>query len=93
MRLDKFHVMKHMAINRIETQSELAGKIGVARASLSNWLNGVTFPDSDNMAILCDVLKCTPNDIIDLSLSAPKGTALATQIPPMALPSQMAALA
>lgn len=62
--IDKFKVLELMARNRIESQTELAKRIGVTRQSLSNWLTGKDKPSIDNLIVLCQELSCTFDDIV-----------------------------
>lgn len=67
MRLNRYKVLEYMAKRRIGKQKILAEQIGVSQQALSGWLaRGETFT-LDNLAALCRVLGCTPNDILDLS--------------------------
>lgn len=78
--LDRFKVFEFMARNRIESQTELAARLGVTRQALSGWLTGKDKPSTDKLIALCQELNCTFNDIVIL----PKENALRAQILPMA---------
>ncbi len=45
------------------TQTDVAAQLGVANTTLSNWENGVSRPDVDNLRRLCLLYKIRPNDI------------------------------
>lgn len=64
MRLNRFRVREYMAKRHILRQKDLADKIGVTAQALSGWMNGEPFT-LDNLGVLCRVLGCTPNDILD----------------------------
>ena len=49
--IDKFKVLELMARNRIESQTELAKRIGVTRQSLSNWLTGKDKPTATTVSL------------------------------------------
>lgn len=68
MKLNRHRVLELMHRQGINTQMELAERVGVTRQSLSSWLHGGTFT-LDNLSMLCDVLKCTPNDVLILGVS------------------------
>jgi DNA-binding Xre family transcriptional regulator len=70
MRLNRYRVLEYMDRAGFATQGELADALGVSRQALSQWLKGSTLT-LDNLGALCQLLHCTPNDILVLN-SAPK---------------------
>lgn len=55
---------KQLRIQNGLTQSELAARLGVTRGAVSNWENGVTFPNTRLIPLLKQVLSCTSDDIL-----------------------------
>lgn len=47
------------------TQEEVEQKSGINKKTISNWENGVSRPDVDNVAILCRIYEITPNTIFE----------------------------
>lgn len=78
MKLLRIKVLELMEREGIDTQKDLAERVGVTQQALSAWMRGGSFT-IENLSALCVELNCSPNDI----LSHPKESALATQIPPM----------
>jgi DNA-binding Xre family transcriptional regulator len=65
MRIDKEQVRRRMLRQEIQTFTELAKHMGISRQALSAWFYGGPF-SSTSLALLCQTLKCTPNDILIL---------------------------
>lgn len=63
MRVDKEQVRQRMLRQGFQTFSELAKAMDISRQALSAWFYGGPF-SSTNLALLCQILKCTPNDIL-----------------------------
>lgn len=53
--------LKEMRLKRRLTQVQLAGLIGVQRASISQWENDDTQPKGRNLTVLCKRLNCDIN--------------------------------
>ena len=51
------------------SQKELASKIGVSNARVSNWEQGLNRPDVDILAAICAALQITADDLLDLPSS------------------------
>lgn len=51
------------------TQDVLAEKVGVSRQSVSKWENGESYPEMDNILILCNIFNCKINDLVHEDLS------------------------
>ena len=47
------------------TQSDIAKKIGTTQPVISNWLNGVTFPNAENLHKLANVLDLEPKELAE----------------------------
>lgn len=75
MRLNVRAVKVLMAKQGIDTQTELAEKIGLSKNAVSEMLAGKRVPSLATVGALCEVLGCTPNDILEMD--APKVFALA----------------
>lgn len=60
-------------MNRIEaqrkkqsiTQCELAYKMGVSQANVSQWEKGETLPRADKLPLLAKILNCTIDELFD----------------------------
>ena len=65
MRIDREQVRQRMLRQGFQTFAELARHMNVSRQALSEWFSGGAF-SSSNLALLCQTLKCTPNDILIL---------------------------
>lgn len=48
------------------SQKELAAKLGVSNARLSNWEQGINRPDVDTLPLLCQALKVSPNALLNV---------------------------
>lgn len=48
------------------SQKELAAKLGVSSARLSNWEQGINRPDVDTLPILCQALEISPNALLNV---------------------------
>lgn len=64
IKFDRKKINYLMLDNGIPSQAELARRMGVAGNSVSMWLDGATFT-STSLGHFCEVLKCTPNDILE----------------------------
>lgn len=73
MKLDRFRVKELMAVNRLETQSDLATALGVSRQVLNGWMRGHTLPSRDNLFRLCALLGCTVDEIVIRPLAKERG--------------------
>lgn len=45
------------------TQQQLAERIGVVRNAISNWENGVAFPNPRQLPLLADELSCSIDEL------------------------------
>ena len=50
------------------SQEKLAEKIGVSRQSVSKWETGETYPEMNNILILCKIFGCGINELVNESL-------------------------
>ncbi len=57
--------LKQARKNAHLTQSQLAQLLNVSNNAISNWENGISRPDIDQVADLCEFLKVSPNYLID----------------------------
>lgn len=55
--------MKAMRVNARLTQNYVATAIGVTEKTLQNWESGVSAPDAIQFAQLCNLYKCSRDDI------------------------------
>jgi transcriptional regulator with XRE-family HTH domain len=51
-------------ILRGKTQSEIAEKIGTSQPHVSDWLNGIRLPTSNNLMKLADALEISPIQLV-----------------------------
>ena len=51
------------------SQKELASRIGVSNARLSNWEQGLNRPDADTIPAICEALSISPNDLLNTPTS------------------------
>jgi transcriptional regulator with XRE-family HTH domain len=47
-----------------KTQSEIAEKIGTSQPHISDWLNGIRLPTSNNLMKLADALEISPIQLV-----------------------------
>ncbi|MGN0973181.1 MAG: helix-turn-helix domain-containing protein [Bacilli bacterium] len=47
------------------SQEQLADRLNVSRQAVSKWENGSSYPDMDKIMLLCDVLDCTLDELLD----------------------------
>ena len=50
------------------TQKDFAKLVGVSNARVSNWEQGLNRPDVDLLATICNVLKVSPNELLDIEI-------------------------
>ena len=48
------------------SQKELAAKLGVSSARLSNWEQGINRPDVDTLPMICQALDISPNALLNV---------------------------
>ena len=63
MRIDREQVRQRMLRQGFQTFTELAEHMNVSKQAMSAWFGGGAF-SSANLALLCQTLQCTPNDIL-----------------------------
>lgn len=54
--------------NQNLSQKEFAKLVGVSNARVSNWEQGLNRPDVDLLAVICTVLKVSPNELLDIDI-------------------------
>lgn len=47
------------------SQEQLADRLNVSRQAVSKWENGSSYPDMDKIMLLCDVLDCNLDELLD----------------------------
>lgn len=57
--------LKEARKNAGMTQEEVEHKSGINKKTISNWENGVSRPDVDSIALLCELYKIDPNDLFE----------------------------
>jgi DNA-binding Xre family transcriptional regulator len=76
MQIDRWKVRQLMALRHIDSDAELARRLGVERSTVSRWFAGKQFTPA-NLGKLCEILDCTPNDVltptVDVKATAPAG--------------------
>jgi transcriptional regulator with XRE-family HTH domain len=60
--------LKRLLNKKEMRQSDLAKATGLGRDSISNYFNGKTIPNPENLLRLSDALGCTPEDLLPPSL-------------------------
>jgi DNA-binding Xre family transcriptional regulator len=65
LRIDRWKVQQQMKRMGIKTFAELAQRVGVTPQTMSGWFRGLGFA-SETLESLCNILDCTPNDILTL---------------------------
>lgn len=48
------------------SQKEFAELIGVSNSRVSNWEQGINRPDVDILARICEILKVSPSELLDI---------------------------
>lgn len=61
-RLRKYREVQNLS------QKAFAGLIGVSNSRVSNWEQGINRPDVDILAKICEVLKVSPSELLDISV-------------------------
>jgi len=56
--------IKHFRLQKGLSQTQIAEKIGVSRQAISNWESGKTYPDLDNIVLLCKVYEITTDELL-----------------------------
>jgi DNA-binding Xre family transcriptional regulator len=70
LRIDRWKVQQQMKRMGIKTFGELANLVGVAPQTLSAWFGARLGFTSETLETLCNVLNCTPNDILTIDPKA-----------------------
>ena len=60
--------LKKLRKSKKMSQEKLAEKIGVSRQSVSKWETGEAYPEMNNILILCKIINCNINELINESL-------------------------
>lgn len=55
------------------TQEDVERKSGINKKTISNWENGVSRPDVDSIALLCELYQIDPNDLFEWEGQKNKG--------------------
>lgn len=66
MKLRAREVRQLMAREDIRSQAELARRINVSHNTVYAWLAGSAFPEQDNLDNLCEALRCSEYEIVEL---------------------------
>ena len=48
------------------SQRDVAGILGIAQPHYWKWENSKSFPNSQQIIRLCEIFKCTPNDLFGI---------------------------
>ena len=74
--LDKFNIVfskrliHYMDLYRM-SQKDLAQRVGVSEATISNWVKGVKSPRVDKVDKLCIIFNCKRSDLVENSNTPP----------------------
>lgn len=60
--------LKNLRKQRKISQEKLAEKVGVSRQSVSKWETGESYPEMNNILILCDIFHCNINELVNENL-------------------------
>ncbi len=61
--------LKKLRKSKKLSQESLAEKIGVSRQSVSKWECGDTYPEMDNILLLCNIFHCKINELVHEELT------------------------
>lgn len=64
MQINTKFIKIRMVEKDIASGSDLAKLLGLSRSAVSEMLRGVRQPTLETLSKLCDVLECTPNDLL-----------------------------
>ena len=67
--------LKTIRTRRLLTQKELAGRVGVAWQTVSEWESGRQQPRLQHLRKLCEVLQVSPEELLGGEWPSPKGEA------------------
>jgi DNA-binding XRE family transcriptional regulator len=59
--------LRELRIKAQMSQREVAILLDIAQPHYWRWENGVTFPNAMQIFRLCEIFKCTPNDLFGFS--------------------------
>jgi len=48
------------------SQSDVAEMFGLTQQAYSRWEKGLSFPNAQQIIKLCEIFKCTPNDLFGI---------------------------
>jgi len=48
------------------SQRDIADKLNMTQQGYFRWENGTAFPNEEKLVLLCEILKCTPNDLLGI---------------------------
>lgn len=48
------------------SQAEVAEMFGLTQQAYSRWEKGLSFPNAQQIIKLCEIFKCTPNDLFGI---------------------------
>jgi DNA-binding Xre family transcriptional regulator len=65
LKLRKYRVLERMEKAGYATRGEFADALGVSRQWLSAMLNGRTTPTTDQLVAICQLLRCSIDDIVE----------------------------
>ena len=61
----KFHeILKELRIGNKFTQKELAAKLKVHQSNLSDWENGISRPEYENLILLADIFDVSLDELL-----------------------------
>ena len=58
--------LKEFRLKLNMSQRELASELDITQQGYCRWENGQSFPNEEKLVKLCQVLKCTPNDLLGI---------------------------
>lgn len=58
------------------SQEELAEQLNISRQAVSKWENGSAYPELDKLMLLCELFRCTLDDLLQGDMSEKQGVSI-----------------
>jgi transcriptional regulator with XRE-family HTH domain len=58
--------LKEFRLKLNMSQRELASELDITQQGYCRWENGQSFPNEEKLVRLCQILRCTPNDLLGI---------------------------
>lgn len=63
--MERLRLKEHRETLKL-SQSEVAEMFGLTQQAYSRWEKGLSFPNAQQIIKLCDIFKCTPNELFGI---------------------------